>query len=189
MKSNKKPPLQALIICIIGILVFFTVMITINEYTLYTWEEIFLETAPVDPRDLLRGDYVILRYAFEESDIIDRYITQNNISIWTLLYISFQRDEKNVGTISSVSESNPKTGVFLKVKTQSQWWRRSSLETGIWKYFVPEWTGKEIERIRWDMTVQIKVDTYGSAKIIDLYYKWEKVNPKAFKANELNLVE
>ena len=33
-----------------------------KEFTLKTGDEILLKTLPVDPRDLFRGDYVILRY-------------------------------------------------------------------------------------------------------------------------------
>ena len=33
-----------------------------KEYTLRTGAEILLKTRPVDPRDLFRGDYVILSY-------------------------------------------------------------------------------------------------------------------------------
>ena len=34
--------------------------ITVKEFTLQTGEVVTLKTVPVDPRDLFRGDYVIL---------------------------------------------------------------------------------------------------------------------------------
>jgi len=36
--------------------------VAIKEFTLQTGEEVLLKTTPVDPRDLFRGDYVILNY-------------------------------------------------------------------------------------------------------------------------------
>lgn len=182
METQKKPPLKALIITIIWIIAFFGVVIWIQEYTLYTGEEIYLETAPVDPRDLLRWDYVTLRYAFENDEIVENYILQNNIQDGDELYISFIKDTNKLWTVSWVWETKPDSWIFIKVKMQEQSWWRESLETWIWKYFVPQWTGREIERIRWDMTVLVKVDTYGTAKIVDIYYQWEKINPKTFRA-------
>lgn len=40
-----------------------------RAYTLMTGREIVLRTAPVDPRDLFRGDYVILSYAIRSLDL------------------------------------------------------------------------------------------------------------------------
>lgn len=178
--STKKPPLKGLIFSVLTILIFFSVIIVVNEYTLQNREELYLETVPVDPRDLLRGDYVVLRYAFENDPMLDEYVLANNVSEWTDLYISFLLDEWNKGSISSISEYRPDSGIFLKVNVENQSWGWLGLETGIWKYFVPEWTGRAIERVRWDMLVRLKVDTYGTAKIVDLFYKWEKINPKTF---------
>jgi uncharacterized membrane-anchored protein len=182
MENNIKPPLKGLIFSLIAVLWFFVIAVGVNEYTLYSGEELYLETAPVDPRDLLRGDYVTLRYAFESDELIQNYITKNNIQEGTDLYISFQRDADNKGSVSWVSERKPNSSMFLRVQAQSQSWWRTSLSTGIWKYFVPQGTGREIERIRGDMSVRLKVDSYGTAKIVDLYYQWSKLNPKTFRA-------
>lgn len=182
METAQKSPLKALIITIIWILAFFWIVIAIQEYTLISWEEIFLETAPVDPRDLLRWDYVTLRYAFESDQIVENYIIQNNVQDWNTIYISFTKDSDNLWTVSWVSETKPDSEIFIKVKVQQQSWWRSGIETGIGKYFVPQWTGRQIERIRWDMTVLTKIDKYGTAKIVDIYYQGQKINPKTFIA-------
>lgn len=182
MENTQKPPLKALIITIIWIVAFFGVVIAIQEYTLYTGEEIYLETAPVDPRDLLRWDYVTLRYAFESEDIVQNYITQNNLQDGSTLYLSFTKDSDGLWSVSAVSETRPSSGLFMQVQVQKQSWWRGSLQTGIGKYFVPEGTGRQIELVRSDMTVLAKIDKYGTAKIIDLYYQWEKINPKTFRA-------
>ncbi len=182
MENTTKPPLKALLLTIAWIIAFFWIVIAIQEYTLMSWEEIFLETAPVDPRDLLRWDYVTLRYAFESDEKIENYITQNNLQDWNTIYISFIKDTDNNGIVSQVSETKPDSGIFIKVKVQQQSWWRWGLETGIGKYFVPQWTGRQIERIRWDMSVLAKIDKYGTAKIVDIYYQWEKINPKTFVA-------
>jgi len=182
MEKTQKPPLKALIITIIWIVAFFGVVIAVQEYTLYTGEEIYLETAPVDPRDLLRWDYVTLRYAFESEDIVQNYITHNNLQDGTTLYVSFIKDSDEIWSVSGVSKTIPDSGLFMQVQVQKQSWWRGSLQTGIGKYFVPEGTGRQIERVRSDMTALAKIDQYGTAKIVDLYYQWEKINPKTFRA-------
>ena len=49
------------------ILVLFNVSIVDREKTISNGETLFLELAPVDPRSLMQGDYMRLRYVVEES--------------------------------------------------------------------------------------------------------------------------
>ena len=53
------------------ILVFFNVSIYDREQTISNGETLLLELAPVDPRSLMQGDYVRLRYVVEDSVPID----------------------------------------------------------------------------------------------------------------------
>ena len=46
----------------------FNVAIYRNERLLASGETLYLELAPVDPRSLMQGDYMRLRYAVERSD-------------------------------------------------------------------------------------------------------------------------
>ena len=49
------------------ILVLFNVSIIDREETISTGETLFLELAPVDPRSLMQGDYMRLRFVVEDS--------------------------------------------------------------------------------------------------------------------------
>ena len=40
-----------------------------KQMTLLTGKEVLLKTVPVDPRDLFRGDYVVLRYDISTIDL------------------------------------------------------------------------------------------------------------------------
>lgn len=182
MENNTKPPLKYLGIFLWALLLFFTVLIASQEYTLYVGEELYLESAPVDPRDLLRWDYVILRYKFESDPILIDYINTQNIPEGSNLYIIFEKNDERLWSVSYISQSPVKDEIFLKIQTGTTVWWRRNIETNIGKYFVPEWTGREIEKIRWDMNVKIKLDSYWSAQIVDLYYEWEKIDPKTFIA-------
>lgn len=133
---------------------------------------------PVDPRDPLRWDYVVLRYKIEREETVTNYITNNNLQEWDDIYISINLDSMWFATSSSVSRQQPSHWLFIKWKVSA--WR--SIDLWIWKYFVPEWTGKEIEKVRSDMQVLIALDKYGTAKIKNLHYKGEKINPDTFIA-------
>ena len=53
---------KALYAYLVVLLLVFCTMVGMNEYTLIHGHKLMLKTVPVDPRDLLRGDYVILDY-------------------------------------------------------------------------------------------------------------------------------
>lgn len=62
---------------------FFSGFILYKEYTLRTGTEVILKTEPVDPRDLFRGDYVVLNYEIstldlEEIPVEDPYFEYND---------------------------------------------------------------------------------------------------------------
>ncbi|MCH8518353.1 GDYXXLXY domain-containing protein [Candidatus Gracilibacteria bacterium] len=184
MNQIKKPTQFKLFIGFI--LIFLTalgIFIGIQESILQKGEILFLESAPVDPRDLLRGDYVILRYVFENDSMIQNYIEENDIDKGTDLYVSFNTINGDLGVIKSVSRSFPNEGIFLRVTTTGEKGWQSPIETHIGKYFVPEGTGGEIERIRSDMTIKLRVNTKGVARIVDLYYRGERIIPGEFRLN------
>ena len=184
MKFNKKPPHLKIFAWFLGVLIIsLWVFVAIQETILQKWEILFLESGPIDPRDLLRWDYVILSYAFENDERIQNYIQENNIRQGTRLYISFERDDANLWSLKYVSVNQPSEDIFLRVTANWRSWWWSQVDTHIGRYFVPEWTGREIERIRSDMTIKLRVNNNWIARIVDLYHKGEKIIPGEFRLN------
>ena len=176
--KDKKPPLKGLI-AVISIVVIAVVWFAgIQEYTIQTGEEVYLETMPVDPRDPLRWDFVVLRYAIERDEKVQDFINSNTMAtIGRTIYITLKKED-NTGVVDSVSFAKPTSWLFIKWKIE-KW----SIDLWIWKYFVPEGTGREIEKVRNDMKILAVIDKYGTAKIKNLHYRWEEINPDTFKAN------
>jgi len=176
--EDKKPSLKALL-WVIGIIVVFVVwFVVVQEYTLQTWEEVYLETMPVDPRDPLRWDFVVLRYEIERDEKIQSFINSNTIAmVGKTIFIALKK-ENDIVVVDSVSLNKPKSWLFIRWKIGEWSW----VDLWIWKYFVPEGTGKEIEKVRNDMQVLAVIDTYGTAKIKALYYEWNEINPDTFIA-------
>ena len=176
--ENKKPPLKWLLTAITIIVVFVLWFIWLQEYTLQTGQEVYLETMPVDPRDPLRGDFVVLRYEIERDEKLKAFIGSNTMAmIGKTIYIKLQQ-KNNLVVVESVSFTKPKSWLFIRWKI----WKWNSVDLWIWKYFVPEWTGREIEKVRSDMKVLAVIANYWTAKIKSLYSEDKEINPDTFVA-------
>jgi uncharacterized membrane-anchored protein len=125
-----------------------------NFIILSLGERVLLETLPVDPRDLLRGDYVELRYVI--SDIPDSlwpdagqtreddYPSSRYHYHEPEIFISLKVDEGGVGTVKGAAFERPAEGLYLRGRGSK--WYSSRISYGLEAYFVPEGTGKELER-------------------------------------------
>ena len=116
----------------------------VNLATLAFGEPVSLETAPVDPTDILRGDYVTLGYKI--SDIDSGLLRENLGDDWRLsaseeIFVTLKLDKNGVGSVDSVSTSRPAGGLYLRGRFRT--W--SGVDYGIDRYYVPEGTGLEIE--------------------------------------------
>lgn len=148
-------------------------------------KEIVLQVEPVDPRDLMRGDYVRLAYGGGMSPAIDATLVagdwpaENAVSpVWLVL----APGDDGIFTTKSVHFSKPaqlETGeVLLKSKPariqvakQSSGLNRITRVTfGIERYYVPEGKGLEIEKARNEgrTTVAIRVSDAGEPQIARL---------------------
>lgn len=137
-----------------------------NEYTLQTGKEVLLKTVPVDPRDLLRGDYVILNYE------ISQYPMSKNFNFNDTVYVLLRTNDKNVASIRRIVKSKPEKCLYLKGKVDHcqsiipLFRGGKCISYGIESYFVKEGTGRELERnLRKGTLVKVSVDKNGNAKI------------------------
>ncbi len=178
MKKTNKINLKVLYILLGFFILFFASFILINEYTLVSGEKVYLKTVPVDPRDLLRGDYVILSYEISQESKVQNLIKEENLTNGDNIYFILDKNEKDLGSLNRVSLTKPDNELFIKGKIDTTSWGRNNLELGIGKYFVPENRGREIERLRGQLNVLVSIDKYGTAKIKDLYYNGTKIDFK-----------
>ena len=129
-----------------------------KEYTLRTGTEVVLETVPIDPRSLLQGDFAILGYKISDMP------TNSQIRVGETMYVSL-REAGVVWEASDYSLRKPsdREAVFIKGVVD----RPGHLDFGIGTYFVPEGTGRLIERSR-DVKVVVSIDARGKAVIKDV---------------------
>jgi uncharacterized membrane-anchored protein len=155
----------------IGIAVFWLIaivgFIAIKEYTLQTGEEVILKTRPVDPRDLFRGDYVILNYEIGNVDISD-------FEEGDKIYVGLQVDENGYGESTGVYK-NPPESLFIKGTVKRDSWVGSNVEFGIESYFVPEGEGRAVERNR-NLEGKVAIDKSGNAVLKAILIDGEEIS-------------
>ncbi|GHV45778.1 hypothetical protein FACS1894204_05850 [Synergistales bacterium] len=114
----------------------------VNSFVLTFGEQALLRTRPVDPRDLLRGDYVVLDYDISD---LSNYpeITQRG-GRGDIVYVTLEKDGDGVAEASGASFTPPSGGLWIKGVFSDGWSER--VDYGIGVYYVPEGTGWELEK-------------------------------------------
>ncbi len=160
---------RALILIGIAWIVAISIFVAYKENTLRTGTEVILQTAPIDPRDFFRGDYVILNYDISSLQNIpmDRAFAPGDT-----IYVSLQLNE-NIARAVAAAHEEPE-GLFIKGKVVDSWQPGIRVEYGIESYFVPEGTGHEVERES-NLTVKVAIDKSGHALIKHLLLHGEEV--------------
>ncbi len=101
----------------LGIVAQFAVLSAViirREWTLRYGEVCRFETAPVDPFDAFRGQYVQLDYkVFNRGIVSDKKFNRNN---WC--YLSLATDTNGFSVVSAITDSKPTSGTFIRARVQ-----------------------------------------------------------------------
>lgn len=141
--------------------------------------EILLRTEAVDPRDLLRGDYVVLNYPIsripEEKIIGPRPTDGRDVR----LHVRVAPQPDGFATVAEASFADlpDKTGTVVLISEPLVFSRALEhgdsliVRYGIERFYVPEGEGKEIEAVRNQgaVTVAVRVSSSGKAQIQQLF--------------------
>jgi uncharacterized membrane-anchored protein len=137
-----------------------------KQWELMTGTVIQLETAPVDPRDLFRGDYVVLNYrisTLEPAKLRSSYIAR--VYPGSTVYVGLEQRGQFWEAVS-LDDISPPAGLFIKGTVRERTGQPTfRVEYGIESYFVPEGTGRRIEAARKPLTVEVAVTSRGTAII------------------------
>nr|WP_307159495.1 GDYXXLXY domain-containing protein [Rhizobium paknamense] len=141
--------------------------------------DVLLKTTAVDPRDLLRGDYVLLNYGIsvipEEKLVGERPSTPERLPLNVRLTAGadgfYQVEEASFETLPVRSGSVIlQTEPFDFIPTMLTAGGVLHVRYGIERYYLPEGEGKEIEAARnaGDVTVDVRVSSGGQPQIRQL---------------------
>ena len=136
---------------------FFNYSVVKKERLLTNGKLILLELAPVDPRSLMQGDYMDLRYAISENIFTDS-ISKRGFCVVKL-------DKDGVGKKIRLQDHHmPKNeGEHLIEYTTHKW---NGINIGAESFFFQEGQGDKYENAKYGA---IKVDDHGNSILVGLY--------------------
>ena len=147
-------------------------MIVLDGLPLLLGERVKLDVIPVDPRDLFRGDYVVLNYDFTriEPHQIEGLPLPENRWDWYSdvsgrdVYVSLKQ-EGDHAEVAGISVNRPAGGSYLRGRMQSPY----RVECGIEAYYVQEGEGLRLENLIRSRSIQAEVALWhGQAKLVRL---------------------
>jgi uncharacterized membrane-anchored protein len=147
--------------------------VAVQEHALATGKVILLETARVDPRDLLRGDYLILNYKI--SDVPTNLFSppvKKDLPYDTKVFVTLApaTNQFYVVVKASTNEFVPATDEVL-LKGKSTWPRRNAstnsihVEYGLERYYVAEGMGNPTGKL----TAQVVVPASGHGRVKEVF--------------------
>jgi uncharacterized membrane-anchored protein len=138
-----------------------------QEKILQEGDSIILATRPVDPRDLFRGEYLILRYEIENDEKIQTAIARENVKDGEELLIQLSIGENGVASVIAATAvdaiNEPLEGLWIVGEVNRSGVRFPSLE----QFYVPEGAGLPIERLGNDLHVKVVLRD-GEARVTQL---------------------
>lgn len=155
-----------------------------KQKALETGTPILLETVPVDPRDLLRGDYVTLRYKISSLKLDKINSEKKYYNYGSIVYVRLEPKEKFWEATAVSTKKNKDKSLYLKGKSSNCWNKTLHVNYCIENYFVPEGEGKEIEKnmqgTKSTIAVEAVVDNDGNAIIKRLFVGEKPIKEKTY---------
>lgn len=141
-------------------------MVGIRQFTLTTGDNVLLETTPVDPRSLFRGDFVRLNYKISELPPIGFV---GDFARGDTIYVRLRQGEL-FAQPASVHDKRPpalENHVVIKGKVTGNFRDRIRIRYGIESFFIPEGEGLALERPEpgSKVTILVAIDRFGNAAI------------------------
>lgn len=147
--------------------------VAVQEHALSTGKVIMLETARIDPRDLLRGDYLILNYKI--SDVPTNLFSppvNKDLADGTRIYIALAPATNQFYAVVRAS-TNPLAPAADQILLQgrSAWARWNAptnsvhVEYGLERFYVAEGTGNPNGKL----TAQVVVPASGRGRVKEVF--------------------
>lgn len=146
--------LNKLIIFISLLILGFVIAIIILSWPLLTGKTFILATAPVDPFDVLRGQYITISYE------ISRLTNISESDIGNYIYVVLEKDSSGIARAKEVLLEKPE-GNFIKGKIKNVFGNSAIAEYGIEQFFFERGATFSIRNI----TVEVKISSSGQARI------------------------
>lgn len=163
---KQKPNKKTIKIGLIAAILFQSSVLTI-EYLgsvlpIWTGERIVLETNPVDPRSLFRGNFVRLNYVISRVEIKQK--KREGFKKGSPVFLSLS-ENNGLWVPTNASMTKPKDGIFIRGRIENSRSNNLDIRYGIEAFFLPKDKSLDIERkARGKAHVYVYVGPNGKAR-------------------------
>ncbi|MEO6005869.1 MAG: GDYXXLXY domain-containing protein [Opitutus sp.] len=159
-----------------------------REWVLRTGQKVYLRTAPIDPQDPMRGDYVLLNY---DVATVPKSLCQGGVARWfsqrediynarvrdRRVYAPIRLNEEGVAEITGLSDEPPSTGIFLRGRAEAIYLSTLHVRFGVEAFFMQQGTARvfeqtvQTEKAGVPLNMEVAVGSNGLAVLKG--YRWE----------------
>lgn len=162
-------------------LIVLLVMAGQREYIVRAGDRLYLRTAPIDPRDLFRGDFVRLDYPFSRIGPrqLGDQLTLDDLRKGMRVYAVLQPGPEGLAELDYLTASEPDGGLFIRGRVRSTY-GSAHIAYGIEAYFVEQGKGLEIEQKRgtrggMQVPMEVEVALGGSGTAVITGHRWSRL--------------
>ncbi len=166
-----------LVAIVLGQLLVLVAIATLHAAPLVFGQTVVLDTLPFDPRDIFRGDYVILRYAFSNSAAVNSAVGPPSPGSATSTF-AWQEDQPAYVPLTRLSDGQWQAGTAQPTAPATKpyltgRYTAGEFRFGIEAYYVQEGEGKALEDANraGKLQAEIAVAPWGQATLRALRQK------------------
>ncbi len=164
-KSKNKELLKLGLIILVFVAIIGSFLLYVS-YPLLSTKTAVLATQPVDPFDLFRGQYVVIRYEIGSMNSIPGAEVGNNV------YVSLKEDVNGTARYQSASLERPTSdNLFIRGTIKSIYGNNMQVEYGVEQYFFERGATFQTR----GMEVKVKLAGDGAARIVQLIENGEPI--------------
>lgn len=157
-----------------------------REWVLRSGRTVFLRTAPIDPRDPMRGDYV--RFGYEISNV-PLALCRDGTATWSKrdwreqrrlrdrrVYAIIRQDEEQVAELVALTDRKPDAGTFLRGRVQSVHPHGINVRFGVEAMFTEQGKARALEnapQLQAGVPLNIETRVSDGGLAVLKSYRWE----------------
>lgn len=126
-----------------------------REYIVQYGKTVYLRTAPLDPHDPFRGEFVRLNYDISTIGIeqMRADLAEHTMGRGRKVFAVLNKNEDGLANLDYATSVQPETGLFIRGRLRRRWYFRRAVSAaqvryGIEQLFVEQGKGREIEKQR-----------------------------------------
>lgn len=162
------PPSVKFIAAVVFQVVVVLVIILFKTSVISQGAEVLLQIQPVDPTDLLRGDYVTFRYVISTTNT--SVFSYSPVRVGDMVYVPLAPTGDYWSVSGRIGKSPDTEGnVFIRGTVSRVYGSGVSIQYGVEEYFIPEGEGRNVNFWRRNAAAKVSVSADGSAVLRQIY--------------------